>query len=91
MNYLHRRNPPIIHRDLKSSNLLVDKNWTVKVCQIYTCNSMQKDSFTYEIMRNHDIVQVGDFGLSCLKISTLLTATSGRGTVWDFYFSLKEL
>ncbi|KAF5464762.1 hypothetical protein F2P56_014814 [Juglans regia] len=31
MNYLHRFNPPIIHRDLKSSNLLVDKNWTVKV------------------------------------------------------------
>ncbi|KAL2902381.1 putative serine/threonine-protein kinase SIS8 [Bienertia sinuspersici] len=31
MNYLHRRNPPIVHRDLKSSNLLVDKNWNVKV------------------------------------------------------------
>ncbi|KAL8480963.1 hypothetical protein ACS0TY_027476 [Phlomoides rotata] len=31
MSYLHRYNPPIIHRDLKSSNLLVDKNWTVKV------------------------------------------------------------
>ncbi|XP_020262577.1 RGS domain-containing serine/threonine-protein kinase A isoform X6 [Asparagus officinalis] len=53
MNYLHRRNPPIVHRDLKSSNLLVDKNWTVKV---------------------------GDFGLSCLKISTVLTTTSGKGT-----------
>lgn len=31
MTYLHHCNPPIIHRDLKSSNLLVDKNWTVKV------------------------------------------------------------
>ncbi|KAI3863967.1 hypothetical protein MKW98_031559 [Papaver atlanticum] len=31
MNYLHQYGPPIIHRDLKSSNLLVDRNWTVKV------------------------------------------------------------
>ncbi|RZC89067.1 hypothetical protein C5167_030761 [Papaver somniferum] len=31
MNYLHRCRPPIVHRDLKSSNLLVDKNWNVKV------------------------------------------------------------
>nr|GEZ56931.1 PAS domain-containing protein tyrosine kinase family protein [Tanacetum cinerariifolium] len=31
MNYLHHHQPPIIHRDLTSSNLLVDKNRTVKV------------------------------------------------------------
>ncbi|KAL9237475.1 hypothetical protein vseg_012018 [Gypsophila vaccaria] len=31
MNYLHNCSPPVIHRDLKSSNLLVDKNWSVKV------------------------------------------------------------
>jgi serine/threonine protein kinase len=31
MNYLHRCSPPVVHRDLKSPNLLVDKNWTVKV------------------------------------------------------------
>lgn len=31
MNYLHRRDPPIVHRDLKSPNLLVDKKYTVKV------------------------------------------------------------
>ncbi|XP_020585615.1 LIM domain kinase 1 isoform X2 [Phalaenopsis equestris] len=53
MNYLHRRNPPIIHRDLKSSNLLVDKAWRVKV---------------------------GDFGLSSLKISTVVTTKNGIGT-----------
>ncbi|KAM7259432.1 hypothetical protein ACFE04_015173 [Oxalis oulophora] len=32
VNYLHCLNPPIVHWDLKSPNLLVDKNWTVKVC-----------------------------------------------------------
>ncbi|PPR95579.1 hypothetical protein GOBAR_AA25087 [Gossypium barbadense] len=32
MNYLHQLKPPIVHRDLKSPNLLVDKNYTVKVC-----------------------------------------------------------
>ncbi|XP_062098168.1 serine/threonine-protein kinase CTR1 isoform X2 [Humulus lupulus] len=32
INYLHCLSPPIVHWDLKSPNLLVDKNWTVKVC-----------------------------------------------------------
>ncbi|XP_054788717.1 serine/threonine-protein kinase CTR1-like isoform X2 [Prosopis cineraria] len=32
VNYLHCLNPPVLHWDLKSPNLLVDKNWTVKVC-----------------------------------------------------------
>jgi len=31
MNYLHSSHPTIVHRDLKSPNLLVDKNWVVKV------------------------------------------------------------
>eukprot|EP00771_Trimastix_marina_P003759 gnl/Trimastix_PCT/5135.p1 GENE.gnl/Trimastix_PCT/5135~~gnl/Trimastix_PCT/5135.p1 ORF type:complete len:353 (-),score=104.50 gnl/Trimastix_PCT/5135:45-1103(-) len=31
MNYLHCFAPPMIHRDLKSPNILVDSTWTVKV------------------------------------------------------------
>lgn len=32
MNWLHRSTPQFIHRDLKTSNLLVDENGVVKVC-----------------------------------------------------------
>ena len=51
MLHLHLCDPPIIHRDLKSPNLLVDKHWRVKVgappwsvtCFVYSyCPCMQR-------------------------------------------------
>lgn len=32
MAYLHHGNPPVLHRDLKSANLLLDESYTAKVC-----------------------------------------------------------
>lgn len=31
MSYLHTLNPPLIHRDIKSPNLLIDEDWTAKI------------------------------------------------------------
>ncbi|XP_058108185.1 probable serine/threonine-protein kinase SIS8 isoform X3 [Magnolia sinica] len=44
MNYLHNFKPVIVHRDLKSPNLLVDKNWNVKVCD-FGLSRMKHNTF----------------------------------------------
>ena len=35
MQYLHGQNPVIIHRDLKSLNVLIDENWVTKVWMVF--------------------------------------------------------
>ena len=42
MEYLHGQKPPRIHRDLKTANLLVDDNWTVKVAD-FGCSKVLKE------------------------------------------------
>eukprot|EP00727_Mastigamoeba_balamuthi_P010624 m51a1_g6184 putative protein tyrosine kinase (1121) ;mRNA; f:40599-46272 len=44
--YLHSSKPPIIHRDLKSHNLLVDENWKVKVSDFGLSTIMEQASQT---------------------------------------------
>lgn len=36
MNYLHSCRPMVVHRDLKSPNLLVDRDWTIKITDFGT-------------------------------------------------------
>ncbi|KAL4436932.1 hypothetical protein ABPG75_004071 [Micractinium tetrahymenae] len=44
MLYLHQHSPPIIHRDLKSPNLLVDTHWRVKVSDFNLSKLMEDNA-----------------------------------------------
>ena len=90
INYLHCLKPPIVHWDLKSPNLLVDKNWTAKVEWNWFSSLlwdfkhfMQGDNFFFSFH-----VQVCDFGLSRFKANTFIPSKSVAGTV---SFSLQSL
>ncbi|KAF5838517.1 kinase-like domain-containing protein [Dunaliella salina] len=44
MAYLHSRNPPILHLDLKSPNILVDAQWRIKVCD-FGLSAVRRQAF----------------------------------------------
>lgn len=46
MNFLHTSRPPLIHRDLKSLNLLVGRDWRVKVADFGLTTLQQQGSST---------------------------------------------
>ncbi|XP_020958436.1 serine/threonine-protein kinase EDR1 isoform X2 [Arachis ipaensis] len=66
INHLHNCTPVIVHRDLKSLNLLVDKNWVVKA-----------EWMVPEVLRNepsNEKCDVYRFGVILWELSTLQTA-----------------
>ncbi|XP_022744697.1 serine/threonine-protein kinase EDR1-like [Durio zibethinus] len=92
MNCLHTSAPTIVHRDLKSPNLLVDKNWTVKVSD-FGLSRLKHNTFLSskstggtpewmapEVLRNepsNEKCDVYSFGVILWELATLRLPWSG--------------
>ncbi|CAN6582074.1 unnamed protein product [Malus baccata var. baccata] len=92
MNCLHASTPTIVHRDLKSPNLLVDKNWNVKVGD-FGLSRLKHNTFlsskstagtpewmSPEVLRNENSDEKCDvfsFGVILWELATLKLPWSG--------------
>lgn len=43
VNFLHNMNPPLVHHDLKTQNILLDGEFHVKVCDKYEVRAEQEN------------------------------------------------
>ncbi|XP_057478371.1 probable serine/threonine-protein kinase SIS8 [Actinidia eriantha] len=96
MNYLHTSHPTIVHRDLKTPNLLVDKNWVVKVSD-FGLSRMQHHTFLSsksiagtpewmapEVLRNEPSNEKSDvysFGVILWELATLRVPWTGMNSM----------
>ena len=79
---LHSHKPPILHRDLKSPNLLIDKHWRCKIADFNLSRVMVSSCWL-----PHVLVALGVPGASTLCAATVVWCAAtvvwcGVGEAW---------
>jgi len=87
MMYLHNQNPPIIHRDLKSPNILIHETFTDEISKDRKIFNFKGDNSPYRFDRTEKmnttatiVAKIGDWGSAKATLSGSQTMTHGVGT-----------
>ena len=84
MLYLHSRVDVVLHRDLKSANLLVDKHWRVKVADFNLSRVMHASTVVSSVSATnprytlHDCTRAKTVSFTCYQVHCYFVHVSPR-------------
>jgi len=86
MRHLHSRRPPVVHRDLKSHNVLLDANGDAKLCDFGLVNTREATAGTPNYMAP-ELFLSKPFGnpVDVFAFGVLLNEIWAREVPWDGY------
>ena len=93
MRHLHTRKPPIVHRDLKSHNVLLDQRGEAKLCDFGLVNTREVTAGTPNYMAP-ELFEAKPFstGVDVFAFGVLVNELWAREVPWDGYapFEIKS-
>ncbi len=84
LTYLHSRTPPVIFRDLKPSNIMIDRNGQIKLIDFGTARH-------FDLTKNTDTLKMGSIGYAAPEQYQGQGQTSPRSDVYALGVTLHQL